>query len=495
MRFSSGANFETTPTDQATAHFMQNTAPPAATLFTVTLGTLVTLLPGYLVFVVHSPGAGRHHERSLVRRPTYFCVKQSAKMSAFAASRPVLRQRVEPLAAARSQSLTPHSARPRPFCSPRMVAAEGVRSMPQRKGSDVDLEKRRIGNSGLVMTEVSIGTMTWGHQNSEQEAHEQLNYAYERGVVGIDCAEMYPVPPAKDSCGETERYIGSWIRSRGGPSFREKLVLCSKVAGGVATGRSFSWIRGDNRKVDRANIREAVDGILSRLGTDYIDLLQIHWPDRYVPLFGAGAYDVTKERPTVSFEEQILAMDELIKEGKIRSYGLSNETAWGVAQFDAIARALGCATPASIQNSYSLLYRDFETHLAEACAPSNANVPLLAYSPLAGGALTGKYLSKKVPEGARFTLYPNYMKRFQSSLASEAITEYKRIAEDAGFTLTQLALAWCKSRLFVGSTIIGATSVTQLEENLDSFGIQLDKSVIKAVDKVYTRYRDPSRTS
>lgn len=359
----------------------------------------------------------------------------------------------------------------------------------------MELEKRSIGDSGLVMTEVSLGTMTWGQQNSEQEAHEQLDYAYERGVVGIDSAEMYPVPPARDSAGETERYIGSWIRSRGGPSFREKLVLCSKVAGGSASGRSFPWIRGENRKVDRVNIREAVDGILARLGTDYIDLLQIHWPDRYVPLFGAGAYDVTKERPTVSLEEQISAMDELIKEGKIRNYGLSNETAWGVAQFDAIARALGCTSPVSIQNSYSLIYRDFEAHVAEACAPSHANIPLLAYSPLAGGALTGKYLSKQVPEGARFTLYPNYMKRFQGSLASKAVAEYKRIAEDGGFTPTQLALGWCKSRSFVGSTIIGATSVTQLEENLDSFAIQLDKSVIKAVDDVYAQYRDPSRTS
>ncbi|CDF35170.1 unnamed protein product [Chondrus crispus] len=337
--------------------------------------------------------------------------------------------------------------------------------------------------------------MTWGHQNSESDAHDQLDHAFERGVIGIDCAEMYPVPPTKDSSGRTEKYIGSWIKERGGAPFREKLVLCSKVAGGAAPGRVFSWIRGEDRRVDRTNIREAVDGILSRLGTNYIDLLQIHWPDRYVPMFGAGAYDFSKERSSVSFEVQVSAMDELIREGKIRNYGLSNETAWGVAQFDAVARRLGAAAPVSVQNNYSLIYRDFEAHLAEACAPSNANMPLLAYSPLAGGALTGKYLSKEVPDGARFTVYPNYMKRFQSSLASAAIAEYQKIADDAGLTLTQLSLAWCKSRWFVQSTIIGATSVAQLDEDLNSFGVELDKSTITAVDKLYARYRDPSRTS
>lgn len=375
-----------------------------------------------------------------------------------------------------------------------MVAAEDVGAR-QRNSGKVELEKQQVGESDLVLTDVCLGTMTWGAQNSEEEAHTQLDFAHERGVVGIDCAEMYPVPPAKDSCGQTERFVGSWIRSRGGSAFREKLVICSKVAGGAAPGRGFAWIRGEDRKVDKANIRQAVDGILSRLGTDYIDLLQIHWPDRYVPLFGAGAYDVEKERTAVPFEEQVSTMDELIKEGKIRHYGLSNETAWGVSQFDSVARRMGFARPVSIQNNYSLIYRDFEAHLAEACAPSNANVPLLAYSPLAGGALTGKYLSNPVPEGARFTLYPNYMKRFQSSLASEAISEYKRIADDSGMTLTQLSLAWCKSRWFVRSTIIGATSIGQLEEDLDAFSIELDKSVIRAIDKVYARFRDPSRTS
>lgn len=374
-----------------------------------------------------------------------------------------------------------------------MVAAKDVGAEARQLSTAFEL--RPVGPAGLTMTEVTLGTMTWGQQNSEEEAHAQLDRAYEHGVVGIDGAELYPVPPAKESCGDTERIIGSWVKKRGGQAFREKLVICSKVAGGSNGTRSMNWIRGDERKVDRKNIREAVDGILQRLGTDYIDLLQIHWPDRYAPLFGASAYDAAKEVEAVSYEEQVAAMDELIREGRIRNWGLSNETAWGVSQFDRVAREKGYARPVSVQNSYSLIYRDFEGHLAEACAPSNADCPLLVYSPLAGGALTGKYLKKPVPAGARFTRYPNYMKRFQTSLATEAIVEYKRIADDAGLSLTQLSLAWCKSRPFVRSTIIGATSIEQLEQNLKAFSVELDDSVLSAIEKIYERYRDPSRTS
>lgn len=372
----------------------------------------------------------------------------------------------------------------------RMVATEGVKTNVVQNDYKFDL--RKVGSHGLTLTEVCMGTMTWGHQNTEEQAHEQLDYAFERGVVGIDSAEMYPVPVREESTGATERFIGSWIKKRGGNAFRENLVLLSKVCGGNASGRQFSWIRGADRKVDRKNIQLAIDGILKRLGTDYIDLLQIHWPDRYVPIFGSNAYNVENEREAVAIEEQVLAMDELIKQGKIRHYGLSNETAWGVAQFYNAARVNGVQTPTSIQNSFSLINRDFESHLAEAISPRNADAPLLAYSPLAGGALTGKYLSGNPPDGARFTIFPNYMKRFRSSLSAEAVHEYKKIAEEVGLTTTQLALAWCKSKWFVGSTIIGATTMEQLEENLDSFSIKLDESVISAIDDVYKRYRDPS---
>lgn len=357
------------------------------------------------------------------------------------------------------------------------------------------LEKRKLGSSELVFTEVSLGTMTWGEQNSEAEAHAQLDYAYERGVMGIDSAEMYPVPPREKTNGRTEQYIGSWIRARGGTAFREKLVLASKVAGPARASGFMSYVRGNNRVVDRKNVLAAVEGILDRLGTDYIDLLQIHWPDRYVPVFGAKAYEISNERNSVPVQEQIAVMDELIKAGKIRHYGLSNETAWGIAQFDAVARAGGYPRPISVQNSYSLINRDFDGHPAEACAPRNANMGLLAYSPLAGGALTGKYLYGAQPENCRFALFPGYMVRFQSSLAAEAIGEYKKVADNAGLTLAQLALAWCKSRWFVQSTIIGATNMEQLKENIDAFSVKLDEETLEAVNKVYLRYRDPSTTS
>lgn len=373
---------------------------------------------------------------------------------------------------------------------PRMVAAKHTISEPSVKG---DLLRLVPIGKDLNMTEVVLGSMTWGAQISEEDAHDQLDYAYERGVVGIDSAEMYPAPPTELTSGATERIIGSWIKKRGGPSFRDNLVLCSKVAGPSHTTRVFPWIRGPNRCLDRKNIRESVHNTLKRLGTDYIDLMQIHWPDRYVPMFGNYGYDISKasQRVAVSFEEQVHAFDELIKEGKIRNYGLSNETAWGVSQFHSTATAHGYAQPVSIQNSYNLLCREFEESLAEACAPHNANIALLAYSPLAGGALTGKYLTLPVPEQARYITYPHWMKRFHNDVAREAMMEYKRIADDVGLPLITLSLAWCKSRWFVGSSIVGATSVKQLEENIECFSVNLDSSVIEALENIYTRYRNP----
>lgn len=391
---------------------------------------------------------------------------------------------------------TPHLSPLRP----RMVAtSRDAPSTPARTSGVVDksydLERRAVGSSGLILTEVALGTMTWGQQNSEAEAHAQLDFGYERGIVGIDAAEMYPVPPTAEKSGTTERYIASWLRERGGEAFRDKVVIASKVAGSAGGGRAFPWIRGEDRCLDDANITAAVDGILERLGTDYIDLLQVHWPDRYVPMFGASEYDASQERECVGFLEQLEAMDKLVKTGKVRNIGLSNETAWGVAQFASLAAQHGLAKPISVQNSYSLIHRDFEGHMSEACAPCNGDMPLLAYSPLAGGALTGKYLRGNVSKNARFALYPNYMKRFQTSLACEAISLYEEVAMEAGLTLTQLSLAWCKSRSFVRSTIIGATSLKQLEKNVDSFSIKLDDSTIEAVNRIYARYRDPSRTT
>lgn len=276
----------------------------------------------------------------------------------------------------------------------------------------------------------------------------QLNEAFDVfGVNFLDTAEMYPVPTRKETQGETDRIIASWLAKRD----RSKVVLATKVA-----GPGITWLPGRNGHSSRVTAKEielSVDFSLQRLGTDYIDLLQIHWPDRYVPLFGAGPYNMSLERDAVSFEEQLTAMDNLIKKGKVRYFGVSNETPYGVMKFSALAEKLGLPKLVSIQNSYSLITRsDYEAGLIEVCSPRNENVGLLAYSPLAGGILTGKYSDPKVSSGSRLNLFPGYMQRFKQSLCVAAVDEYSRIAAKHGMTPAELALAWCYSRPHVAST-------------------------------------------
>lgn len=331
--------------------------------------------------------------------------------------------------------------------------------------------------------------MTWGNQNTEEEAHEQLNYGFDvAGLNFLDTAEMYPVPPKKELQGRTDRYIGSWLKGRN----RQDVVVASKVSG---YGERSAYTR-DNDSVTRitpAQIEESVNKSLARLGTDYIDLLQIHWPDRYVQLFGEAMYDINQHRPNdVPFEEQLRGLENVIKAGKVRYIGVSNETSWGVCQFHAAAKAHSLPKVQTIQNSYSLLYRGaFETDLAETCAPHNANVSLLAYSPLAGGSLTGKYQNGGNTT-SRFNLFPGYMERFNKSLARDAVTEYVSLAEKYGVTPSELALAWCDSRWFVTSTIIGATSLDQLKENIGAFDKELSAEAIADIERVYRKRRDPA---
>ena len=245
-------------------------------------------------------------------------------------------------------------------------------------------------------------------------------------------------------------------------------------------------------RVTKADIKEGVDKILTRLGTDYIDLLQIHWPDRYVSLFGAKQYDEEEEWDAIPFEEQLEGMKDVIDAGKVRHIGVSNETSYGVMEFIRLSEQLDLPRMISIQNSYSLITRGpFETNLSEVCAKRNCNVGLLAYSPLAGGSLSGKYNEGNV-EGARLSLFPGYMSRFRTSLALTAIKEYTKLAQDNGMTPTQLALAWCKSRWFVTSTIIGATTKEQLKENIDAFAVDLSEEVIEEIQALNKKYRDPS---
>ncbi|KAL3137396.1 hypothetical protein ABBQ32_006919 [Trebouxia sp. C0010 RCD-2024] len=344
----------------------------------------------------------------------------------------------------------------------------------------------KLGSSDLEVSECCLGSMTWGKQNTEQEAHTQLGYAFDLGVNFLDTAEMYPVPPNADTKGFTDNYIGSWLRSQK----RENIVLASKVSG----YSDKSWIRGKATRVNPEQIEQSVDDSLQRLKTDHLDLLQIHWPDRYLPLFGSGVYDSKQERENdVPFEEQLKGLERVIKAGKVRHVGVSNETSYGVMRFAQLAEQFNLPRIVSIQNCYNLLARgQFDTDLAEVCAPRQCNVGLLAYSPLAGGALSGKYVDGRADPKARFNMFPGYMARYNKSPAKTAVGAYIELAEKYGLTPTQLALAWLHQRSCVTSTIIGATSAEQLKENIGAFDKELSEECLADIEKLHKQFRDPA---
>jgi aryl-alcohol dehydrogenase-like predicted oxidoreductase len=322
------------------------------------------------------------------------------------------------------------------------------------------VKTNRLGASALEVTDICLGTMTWGEQNSEAEAHAQLDWALDRGINFIDTAEMYPVPPRRETQGSTERILGAWLgknRAR-----RDKIVLASKIAG---PGRR-EWIRNGESQITKKTVPWAIDDSLKRLQTDYIDLYQIHWPERYVPSFGAWQYDPSKEREETPILEQIEAMSAAIKTGKIRAYGLSNETTWGLCEFARVASENHLPLPASVQNGYSLVSRLFDGDIAE--ASRRLGIPLLAYSPLAMGLLSGKYRAnpsgKSWPPEARLAKFKDFGERYKRPRVLAAAEEYCKVAEKHRLPLTALALAFVKSRFFIASTLIGATSVAQLED-------------------------------
>ncbi|HEX5364244.1 MAG TPA: NADP(H)-dependent aldo-keto reductase [Gallionella sp.] len=343
------------------------------------------------------------------------------------------------------------------------------------------MEYRKLGSSDLMVSALSLGTMTFGEQNSEAEAHAQLDYAVSRGVNFIDTAEMYPVAPRAETVHRTETYIGPWLKRQQ----RDKLIVATKIAG---PGRGFGWIRNGPR-IDREHLHAAIDASLSRLQTDYVDLYQSHWPDRYVPMFGATSYDVTQERDSVPVAEQLQALAELVKAGKVRHIGLSNETPWGVAEFVRCAEQFGLPKIVSIQNSYHLMNRTFESGLSEVC--HHANVGLLAYSPLAFGHLTGKYLDNPQARG-RINLFPNFGQRYNKVNVPAASAEYVRIARTAGLSPAQMALAYARTRWFTASVILGATSLAQLEENLDSMDVTLPAELLEQIEATHRRYFNPA---
>ncbi len=336
---------------------------------------------------------------------------------------------------------------------------------------------KTLPGTALTVSEVCLGTMTWGEQNTESEGHAQLDYAVARGINFIDTAEMYPVPPNGRTQGRTESILGSWLAKQQ----RDRFIVASKVAG---PGRR-EWIRGGRTDLTRDVIEEACGTSLARLRTDYIDLFQIHWPQRNVAAFGASEFVPANERPGPSIEEQVEAMAGLVKAGKIRYYGLSNETAWGICEFNRVAKAMGVPGPVTTQNVYSLLSRKVDVDIAEALY--RENMSLLAYSPLAMGALTGKYRNGAQPAGARFTVFSDFGMRFRTPLAFEAAEAFCKLAEARGLTPTQLALGYVRSRWFVGSTIIGATTLAQLAEDIDAF-VDLDAATLEAIAALHVRY-------
>jgi len=343
------------------------------------------------------------------------------------------------------------------------------------------MEYRRLGESDLHVSALALGTMTFGEQNRETEAHTQLDLAVSRGVNFIDTAEMYPVAPRAETVHRTENYIGTWLKRQQ----RDKLIVASKIAG---PARGFTWIRGGPR-INREHINDAIDGSLRRLQTDYLDLYQIHWPDRYVPMFGATGYDAAQERDSVPIAEQLQVLAELVQAGKVRHIGVSNETPWGVMEFVRCAEQLGLPRIVSVQNAYHLMNRTFESGLAEVCR--HAGVGLLAYSPLAFGHLTGKYLADPDAKG-RITLFPGFGQRYSKPNVPAATREYVRIAQEAGLSPATLALAFARTRWFTASVILGATSLRQLNENLDSAQVTLSAEVLEKIEAVHRLYPNPA---
>ena len=346
------------------------------------------------------------------------------------------------------------------------------------------MRMRRLAGSDLEVSEVCLGTMTWGQQNSEADAHAQLDCALAHGVNFIDTAEMYPVPPNGATQGRTESCIGTWLARHRGE--RTRLVLASKVAG---PGRR-DWIRQGRTDLHRGIIAEAVDTSLARLSTDYLDLYQIHWPQRNVPMFGAREFDPAQEREGPAIAEQVAGMAALIKAGKIRHYGLSNETTWGVAAFHHAAREQGVPGPLTLQQSYSLVSRSVDGDLAEALY--REKMALLAYSPLAGGILSGKYAGGALPANARYALFDGIGQRFRRPIVHEAVAAYDKLANDRGITLVQLALGYVRTRWYTGATIIGATSLPQLVEDIAAAQFELDAATLAAIADIQVRYPNPA---
>lgn len=345
------------------------------------------------------------------------------------------------------------------------------------------MEFRQLGQTDLQVSVICLGTMTFGEQNTEAEGHQQLDYALERGINFIDTAELYSVPPREKTQGSTERIVGSWIKAR---KNRDRYILATKIVG---PGNHVKYIRNPIN-FSRETILSAIDGSLQRLQTDYVDLYQLHWPVRKTNFFGKLGYRHDPEDPWEDdFLEILETMQMLITAGKVRHFGVSNETAWGLMRFLHLAEKHQLPRCVSIQNPYNLLNRSFEVGLAEAAIREQAG--LLAYSPMAFGLLSGKYHQGPKPENTRLSLFPQ-MSRYNSELSFEATRRYLAIAKNHGLSLAQLSLAFVNCQPFVTSNIIGATTMEQLKENIDSIDISLGPSILQEIEEVHAAISNPA---
>jgi aryl-alcohol dehydrogenase-like predicted oxidoreductase len=344
------------------------------------------------------------------------------------------------------------------------------------------MEYRRLGRTDLRVSAICLGTMTWGQQNTEAEGHAQMDHALDQGINFWDAAEMYPVPPTEATYGRTETIIGSWFASHGG---RDKVMLATKVAG---PDPRFAFLRGGDLRHNRANLRAALEGSLKRLKTDYVDLYQLHWPERRVNSFGRLAYDGDPAKDGTPLAETLAALGELVAEGKIRHIGLSNDTPWGLMRLLQLADAGAGPRIVSIQNPYNLLNRSFELALAEVALHEECG--LLAYSPLAMGLLTGKYQDGTAGPNARLNRFAQFV-RYSGEHAAAAAAAYVALAREHGLDPGQMALAFVNRRNFLTSNVVGATSLEQLAQNIASLAITLDPAVIAAIDAIHRRYTYP----
>ena len=345
------------------------------------------------------------------------------------------------------------------------------------------MEYRPLGRSDIKVSAICLGSMTWGQQNTEAEGFEQMDYAFDQGVNFIDTAEMYPIATSAETYGRTEEIIGNWMAARGN---RDRLVIATKIVGPNA--QRFAYIRGGETRFNRKHITAAVEASLKRLKTDYIDLYQLHWPDRNTNDFGSLGYHHREGAAETPFEETLEALDEVVQAGKVRQVGVSNENPWGVMRFLALAEQGRGPRMVSIQNPYSFLNRSFEARMAEVSI--REDVGLLAYAPLAAGTLTGKYLNSQWPEGARRTLWPDN-RRYQGPQADAATAAYVQLAKDQGLDPAELALAFVLSRRFMTAAIIGATDMAQLKTNIGAAKVTLNEETLNAIEAIHKVYTYP----